>query len=406
MRILLINKYYWPKGGAETHLFALQRLLEAHGHTVSIFSMQHPQNLPAPTSRFFVSRVDFDRMRPTMQGLRVAGRMLYSFEASRKLRALIRATRPDIAHVHNLYHQLSPSLLPVLRKAGIPVVMTLHDYKLVSPNYLLFCHGRICAHTKPFHPWRAVRHKCVKNSALASAVCALEATLHRRLGLYDRTVNAYISPSRFLMTTLAAYGWPTENVRHLPNFIAQTEDNPPQESRSGIVYVGRLSEEKGLDVLLDAAPKIPFPITLIGNGPLMHHLRQRAQREGLHHVIFLGERTGPALRTAMAMARVVAVPSVCYENFPMTVLEAFNARTPVVASRIGGIPEIVQEGVSGYLVPPGNASALAERLTQLSGNAQESAQLGNAGYDHLASYRPERYYEQLMTLYASLLHHR
>lgn len=402
MRILLINKYYFPKGGAEKHFFGLKELLERHGHEVIVFAMEHKKNIASPFGKYFVSNVDFERVRFDWQGLRTVGRMFYSFEARRKLAALIRDTRPDIAHIHNIYNQISPSILPVLKKSGIPVVMTAHDYALCAPNYLLFCHGKICERTKPRHFWRAIGHRCIKNSFAASSVASAAIAFHRALRLYKRNIDIVLCPSEFLVTKLREYGIAMNRVVHLPNF-ATPHSEVLYTKGNGILFAGRLSEEKGVATLLDAVRGLDIPVTIAGTGPLEQLLYAKAELEGITNVRCIGFQSSEELAANMQASRLVVVPSLCYENAPTVITEAYAQKKPVVASRIGGIPELVEEGVTGALVPAGDAPALRETLVRLYDDTETLKRFGEQGFARLRSLGTAQYYDRLRTLYENLV---
>ncbi|MFC1703143.1 glycosyltransferase [Patescibacteria group bacterium] len=196
MRIIFGNKYYYLKGGAERHLFDLQHILEENGHAVIPFAMADERNRKTDWNKYFVSPVQTEKVRFSLGGLKTAGRMIYSCEAKRKFRKLIKKAKPDLVHIHNIYHQLSPSFLPVAKKHGVPVVMTAHDYKLVSPNYSMYHDGEICEHAKG-DVWKAYTHRCVKGSAMASWLVALEMSLHKRWGLYEKNIDRILLSAEF-----------------------------------------------------------------------------------------------------------------------------------------------------------------------------------------------------------------
>ncbi len=245
MKILQINKFFWPRDGATNYFLAIRELLKQHGHQVVDFSMSHPNNLPSPYSDYFVSQVDFNQPQSFLKKIKMAGRIIYSLEAKRKLEELIKTERPDVAHLHNIYHQLSPAIIGVLKKHKIPMVMTLHDYKLICPNYLLFTQGQVCERCKKHKYYQAAIHKCVKNSFWRSLICALEAYLYKY-----KKVNCFIAPSRFMKNKVVEFGVPAEKVKYFFHFFNFNSG----ESKIGdyLIYFGRLSKEKGIEVLLKA----------------------------------------------------------------------------------------------------------------------------------------------------------
>ena len=400
MRVVFANKYYYLKGGAERHLFDLKALLEAHGHEVIPFAMAGEHDEPSPWFRHFVSPVRTESVSFDWEGLRTAGRMLYSFEARRKFASLLDEAKPDLVHVHNIYHQISPSILSLAHKRGLPVVMTVHDYSLHAPNYSLFHDGRICEITKPHAYWRAVGHRCVKGSAAASALTALEMSLHRSLGLYKRSIDRYIAPSRFVQALMGEFGFDDKKVAFLPHFIKAGEWQP---SYGGdyVLFVGRLSAEKGAEVLIRAAAvSKEVPVRIVGTGPDESFLKKLAVDLGANNVVFRGFRSGAELKQEYAGARFVVIPSVWYEVFGLVALEAYAAGKPVVASEIGGLAEIVRAGETGVPVSAGDAFELAGVLRDLWNQPALTEKMGRVARAWVESeFTPEKYYAGLMDIY-------
>jgi glycosyltransferase involved in cell wall biosynthesis len=403
MKILLVNKFVYPKGGADCHVLDLARLLEEQGHEVSLFGMRHPKNPSWPDDDLFVSFMDFEHPRNFEEKLRGFGRLLYSFEAKRKFGALLDRRKPDVIHVHNIYHQISPAILSEAKKRHIPVVMTLHDLKLLAPNYLLYHDGKVCEITKPDRFFRAVNHRCVKGSRLGSLACALETWLHRRLGLYAKSVDAFVSPSQFHTEKLREYKVPMKRLEVIPNFFS-TRTLPRTSDQGYALYAGRLSDEKGVTVLLDAWKYLPnVPMKIAGDGPLEGELKRLVRELNLTNVEFLGHLSSAELDLVIAGARMILVPSVCYENQPLAILEAFQFGKPVVASRIGGIPELVQDNVNGKLVAPGDAKALAEAVAKLWSDAPLREAMSKANLAKATEFTHEHYLESIIPLYEELV---
>lgn len=395
MRILLVNKFQYLKGGAEKHVFELRQLLQDHGHTVIDFGMADPQNPPSPYAEYFVSRTDFSRVRFDWQGVRTATRTIWSVEAARKIDRIIRATKPDIAHVHNIYHQLSPSILPVLKRHQIPVVQTLHDYSLISASYNLFAHHEICEHGKGGKYWDYTKHRCVKNSWAASALSALEYAWHDRMRVYEKNVSLFISPSRFLQDTVRQWGKQIP-IEVLPNFV------PPVATTTSIpgnyfLFVGRLSEEKGIKTLLEAVKGTSVSLHIAGTGPEEAALKKFTADHHLTNVTFLGQLTGEMLTRAMTGAKALVVPSQWYENCPLVILEAYAHGKAVIGASIGGIPELINDGVTGKLFSPTDVSQLRSILQSVTD--AELAAWGLAASAKVRQYTPDRYYDRLLQLY-------
>jgi glycosyltransferase involved in cell wall biosynthesis len=375
-RVLMVNKFYYPRGGAEHYMLRLAELLAAHGVESLPFAMHHPRNLPAPTERFFVSEVDFEHPPAGMAGRAgVAGRAVYSFEARRQMTRLLEAEHVDLAHVHNIYHQLSPSLLAPLRRRGIPVVMTVHDFKLVCPVYSLMTNGEVCERCVGGSLRNAVKLRCNRGSLAGSALLAGETWVHRRLGLYDDGIDVFVSPSRFARDRLVAGGYPADRIQVVPNFVDSGAFTPGDGPGDAFVYFGRLSREKGPDVLIRAAAGTGLRVRLVGEGPAGDELRELARELGVD-ADFLGFRTGAELADVVRSARAVVAPSRCHDNCPLAVIEAMAWGRPVIGSRVGGIPELVRDGREGMLVPAGDPDALRAAMAALDAAPAEAARMG------------------------------
>lgn len=378
MRILVVNKFFWVKGGSERVMFDLAGGYERAGHQVLHFAMRSARNLPSPWSEHFVS--ELSSKGGPLQRLRAAGRVIYSREAARRIRQLVRSVRPDVAHLHNFHHQLSPSIVDVLRQEGIPAVHTLHDYKVVCPNWLLYTEGARCERCRGGRFHHAVLHRCVGGSRAASLVACAEMTWHRRARTLERGITLFVSPSRFLRDKLLSFGFARERIRVVPNGLDSAAFPRAEGPGSGFLYSGRLSAEKGLGGLLAALGRVPEArLTLCGTGPDEPELRALAQREAPGRVQFAGHLGRQELLARIRGARAVVLPSACYENAPMSVLEALACAVPVVATDLGGTGEMVRDGVNGLLAPAGDTEALSERLIRLERDPDLAARLGRAG---------------------------
>lgn len=401
MKVLVANKFHFLKGGAERYYFGLTRMLEERGHTVVPFAMQHELNERSEHEDLFVSPTAFDAGGRLPQRLRDAARVIYSVEARRRIGALVDRTSPDIAHLHNIAHQLSPSILYGLRQKGVPAVQTLHDYKLVCPNYQMFTRGRTCERCADWRYYNAVLLKCMRGSIASSAVVCAEAYVHKLLGSYARNVELFIAPSRWLRGRMIAHGVDPAKVVYVPNAISLGDFEPRYQSEGYAAYVGRLSVGKGLATLLRAAASVRAgALKVVGDGPLEGELRAYALRERLTQVEFLGYRTGEDLRSIMADASFVVVPSECYENAPLAVHEAAALGKAVVGSRIGGIPELVLDGETGLLYEPGDHEELAAKLEELWRAPDRAAEMGRAARRRAErELGADRHYESIMAIY-------
>ncbi len=377
MKILQINKFHWVKGGSERYCFDLADELSARGHDVAFFASHHPENRPTEWSKYFAPAADYHRAGP-LESIRFAREVVYNVAAAANLERLIEAFRPDVAHLHNIHHQLSPSILAPLADAGVPVVQTLHDYKWVCPAYLFLSGGEVCEECGPGNRFAPVLRKaCHHGSWLKSLVVYRESSTSWKRRDHEK-VARFLAPSRFMKERMVAHGLPAERVVEWPYFIREQEYRPAVEPGGDFLYLGRLSKEKGVTTLLEAMKRCSgLELRIAGSGPLEAELRERALRDNAA-VRFLGHLSGGDLHDAIRAARAVVVPSEWYENQPFAILEAFALGVPVIGTSIGGIPELVADGETGRLVPPGNPEALAAALARTAADAQGAAAMGRA----------------------------
>ena len=278
--------------------------------------------------------------------------------------------------------------------------MTAHDYNLIAPQYGLFHNGAICERTKFDHYFRAIAHRCVKNSWVASALAATAHVVQRRLHLYRENIDTIIAPSRFLQALFIEYGIDAKKIVHIPHFIDASLYTPCEEG-SYMLFVGRLSEEKGVRILIEAAAKIKnVPVHIVGTGPEEKSLKNLAEKLGATNIVFRGFVSGDELRTVYSEARSVVIPSLSYEVFGLTALAAYASGKPVIASQIGGLSEIVREKETGFLTSAGDANGLAERMSILWNDPVKCAQMGKVARAWVEQeFNPEMHYERITEVY-------
>ncbi|MBI2426329.1 MAG: glycosyltransferase family 4 protein [Candidatus Kerfeldbacteria bacterium] len=403
MNILQINKFYSPAGGADQYMLELSQALKERGHTVVPFAMAHPENLPTSWSQFFPSFVETENMSGIKSGFKTLGRLFYSREAQQKLEALLAEFTPDVAHVHNIYHQLSPSLLTTLAKHHIPIVLTAHDHKLVSPLYTLEERDTALVGRPWKQAWDILLHRRFRASLTASVIVVLETALHRVLKLY-RHVTTIVAPSICMRDLLLRAGYPVDRIRMISHGIASPRVEGV-ERKDHVLFVGRLKWEKGCDVLLEAARRVPQArIRIIGTGPDEDQLKAFAQTHGLTNVQFLRHVPHEHIFEHMSRARGVIVPSRFVEPFGLSALEAAACGTPVIASRIGALPEIVQDHVTGLLFEPKNPADLAAKMQWALDHPASFAKFGESARIHSEGFTFARHVDSILHLYADVAH--
>jgi glycosyltransferase involved in cell wall biosynthesis len=394
MKILLSNKFYYPRGGSDIYMIELEKLLKSKGHEVAVFAMQHQMNLHNKYSEYFPPEVDMNNRRITSL-LPTLVRPFGSPDVIDKFRLLLRQFKPDLVHLNNIHSQLSPILTVLARNHNVPVVWTLHDHKLLCPRYDCMRQNKPCelCFTNKIN---VLRYKCMKNSLLASMVAFTEAIIWNRKKV-SKSTNIFICPSFFLSRNMIKGRFREHQIITLPNFVG-TDKFPDisVKKQDYYCYVGRLSAEKGIETLLKAAKELPeFKLKVIGTGPLESELK--AEFEG-GNIQFMGFKKWEELKFLLGNALFMTIPSICYENNPLSVIESLCLGTPVLGANIGGIPELIEPGINGMVFEAGNVSDLKKKIVDL---FHTSGQFNYAGIATAArrNFSSEGYYEKIMDIY-------
>lgn len=360
MRILHAHKYFHDRDGAGRYLFALMRRQTAAGHQVAPFAMHDDRNVRTAWEKYFVSSLATDRAGFGQGALRQMERAWWSAESARKMTSLIKDFRPDVVHAHNVYTHLSPSVLVACARQDVPVVMTVHDYALVSANYALW-NGERALGPHEMGVFGVAGTRFMKGSWLATLTLELITRLQRQLRLYDKYVTRYIAPSAFVQRALCAAGYPEEKiVVRAP--LCEAPEVVVRKSAGYVLFVGRLERYKGVQVVIDVARLLPKrKFVVVGEGPE----RRALEGQGLPNVEFRGYLAGDALAAAYAGAEALVVPSLWHEPFGLVAVEGMLRGVPVLVSRRGGLPEIVEEGKSGVVFEPTRPAELAAYLQHI-----------------------------------------
>jgi glycosyltransferase involved in cell wall biosynthesis len=402
MKILLINKHIFPRGGDAICTIETGKLLKSKGHEVVFWGMDHPENPDYPFKETFIPYIDYKSDNNILNKIKDSFNILYSIKAKKNISKLLLKFKPDIVHLNNFAHQVSPSILDVLYSHSIPMVMTMHDYKLICPVYTLLSHGKVCECCRNGKYYNCLLKKCSKESVTKSAVNTIEMYLHHTiLNIYNK-ISVFIAPSQFMMSKVRELGF-TKNVVHLYNFI----DTKNETHRSSfltedkyIIYVGRLSEEKGLLTLLSAIKETQIKLRLIGEGPLRGELEYKMQMEKINNVELLGQMTGEGLRNQIMGCMFSVIPSECNENNPRSVIESFAYGKPVIGSRIAGIPEIVIDNETGFTYEPWNSKDLQGKILFLYNNPELAISLGKSARKLVEmEFDQEAHYNKLIQIY-------
>jgi glycosyltransferase involved in cell wall biosynthesis len=396
MKILLVNKFHFVKGGADRHYLELADLLRSKGYEVIFFSMQHANNFDCKQKKYFIKYLDFSQIKFDKYFFKKITRMMWSREAQTKLQSLVTEEKPDIAHLHNIYHQISPSILKILKRNDIPIVMTVHDYYLVSPLYSLFTKNKIFD-PKRWQYWKIAIQRAIKNSFGASAFSSLIHAWHKYMGYYGM-IDIFISPSHFLATRLGQ-AYPKARIEVLPNFV-KTINNKIYKPDNYFLFAGRLINEKGIELFLQVAQKLSsVQFQIAGTGPDEDRLRKEYD---LANVTWLGQLDNGSLQDKIQSARAMIVPSIWYENCPLIILESFAFGTPVVASRIGGIPEIVRHEHNGLLFNNNDIDDLCTQICRIDSDNGLHKDMSWGAKESALKYSEEEYYKKLLKLYESI----
>lgn len=406
MKVLLVNKYHYFRGGSETYYFGLAELLRNAGHQVIFFAMEDDRNIPCEQSKYFVSNVEFNGELSAMDKLKAAGRMVYSFEAKKKFDRLLTEEKPDIIHI-NLFHRvLTASIVDVAKKHQIPVVFTMHDLNCICPNHTMLDHGKICEACLHGSYLNCVKKVCFKDSRLKCLMAAVESGFNKRTGLYHK-IDCFITPSEFYKNLLLASKLTNRQVIHMKNFLpSDTEYSVRGQRGDYVFFFGRLSYEKGIITLLKAMTEVDAPLIIAGTGPEEEKIVETVRQLGLsERVKLVGFQTGQALQDYIANAGCVVIPSEWYEASGYTACEAQAIGKPVVVTDAGGLPENIVDGETGFVCPMFDPQALAGAINQMlalpeeaySQMAQKSAANAEALFD------ASEYVKKLTDIYQQLV---
>lgn len=403
MKILQVNKFFYRKGGSEAYLFSLIGGLKGYGHSVAEFAMCDEKNHESDWSKFFVSPVNYETKRK-VEKISVAGKIIYSIEAKKKISQVLDIFKPDLVHLHIFQHQLSASILPEIKKRNIPIVYTAHDLKSICPNYKMLSHGVVCEACKGHKYYQCLKNKCVKESYLKSFINVIEMYFHHWRKYYD-LIDLIITPSNFYRKKLVEWRFPADKVIHVPNFIDEKQIIPHYEHNGYFIYLGRLSEEKGVLTLVKAMAKVPKGrLVIVGTGPLEDEIKRQIAAQNLSNIQMVGFQSGDALNSYIANSMFSVMPSEWYENGPISLLENFACGKPVLGANMGGIPENITHGKDGLIFRSKDSGDLADKINFMLDNPEKLPEMGKLARKKVEKlYTKKKHFENILGIYNKLV---
>ncbi len=408
MRILIVNYRYFISGGPEKYLFNIKKLLEEKGHEVIPFSVHSNKNVKTKYSKYFVEPIGgrdatyFDEIKKTPKNIwQMLSRSFYSKEVEKAIKREIREMEPDLVYIIHFVNKLSPSVITGAKKMGIPVVLRLSDYFMLCPRFDFLCECKICEDCLTKGYVSCIKKRCVKGSLFASLVRVLSMKYHRMTRVYDK-VDAFITPSEYLKKKLVQNRYNETKIRYIPTFTKVKAEVEELKIGSYGLYFGRITEEKGVETVVKAYEKLPeYQVKLMGDDTTEEakRLKKYIIEHQISNIEFLGFKSGEKLEEVIRRARFTLIPSIWYDNLPNTALEAFQHSKPVIASNIGSLPELVEDGVNGYLFEAGNANELADKIRMLDSDMTVQ-KMGAAGRKKLETrFSSEEHYKSLMKVF-------
>lgn len=391
MKVLLLHNRYQLAGGEDGVVKAEKLLLEANDHQVSLLEVSNQDITNA-----------WDKVVTAVNAI-------YSYSAKEQVSKEIVHFRPDIVHIHNFFPLLSPSIYDACQQYGLPVVQTLHNYRLACPKAMPFRDGKVCEDCiGELIAWPSIVHGCYRNSRLQSSVVTAMLTWHRLRNTWQERVDAYIVFTKFQKEKMVQAGLPREKISVKPNFVFSPDFLAQTNQRDDyLLFVGRLSEEKGISILIDAyiEQDLRVPLKIVGDGPLRQKLQTKVHNSDYDHFIeFLGFQDKSVVLSLMQYANLLVFPSIWYEGFPLAIAEAFACGLPVLVPKLGGLTEIVEYGVNGLYFEAGNSRDLAEQIKWVTSHPEVRLTLSKGALcSYKTKYSSEENYQQLIKIYQQLL---
>lgn len=399
LTVLNISQNYYIRGGCDRYFFTMGELLQKHDNNVIPFTAASPKNEPTEWEQYFPRGADFENPGPID-----LVRFVYSRDANSSIQRLLSKVDVDIAHFHVYHGKLTASILGSLKKAGIPLIQTLHDYKLTCPIATHLSGDNICEACEGKKFLRAIPKRCNRRSLARTLLSVSESYVSRHLGNVDK-FDHFISVSNFLRKKMIQYDIPEDKISTVHNFVDVSNFTPNYSEGDYVLYFGRVDRSKGIFTLIEAAESLKqFPLYIAGEGEAMPEVERFIEQNGCEHIHLLGFKHGDELRELILNSTCTVLPSEWYENCPMSVLESFAYGKPVIGADIGGIPELINHGDDGFLVPSGDVEQLRDRLQWMSENKTQATEMGKTARKKMENeFNADIHYEKIMNVYRKFI---
>lgn len=419
MKIALVNYRYFISGGPERYYFNIKEILEKNGHEVIPFSVKSSRNLPNDFEKYFLDIVDDEvyfaqaKKKTPKMILKSFTRMFYSFEAKKKMRRLIRDTKPDIVYIMQMHNKISPSIVDAARAEGVPVIHRISDFQYMCPN-ALFYNDRIgvCEECLKGNRMACVKNKCVLNSPVYSGIKMMAKWMHDVMKV-PRRINAFVVPSEFTYKKLHEYGISYEKLNHIPTFFNLKEHDPQVEYKPYVLFVGRIEKQKGLMTLVKAFETLPYELKIIGfsNDGYEDELKQYLGTEDNgktygknRNIEFLGKKSFEEIVPYLKTCLCTTVPSEWYDNFPNALIESYAFKKAVIATDFGSLQYMVKDGETGLKFKYRDLDDFRQKIRWMFEHTEEAKLMGEAGYKLVETvYSPDTHYNALMKLMTKVI---
>lgn len=399
LTVLNISQNHYIRGGCDRYFFTMGELLQKHGNNVIPFTAASPKNEHTEWEQYFPRGADFDNPGPID-----LVRFIYSRNATTSIQRLLHNTDVDIAHFHVYHGKLTASILSSIKKAGIPLIQTLHDYKLTCPIATHLSNDDICEACEGKNFYRAIPKRCNRRSLARTLLSVSESYVSRHLGNVDK-FDHFISVSNFLRKKMIQYDIPAEKISTVHNFVDVSNFTPNYSEGDYVLYFGRVDRSKGIFTLIEAAESLKqFPLYIAGEGEAMPEVEQFIEQNGCEHIHLLGFKQGDELRELILNSTCTVLPSEWYENCPMSILESFAYGKPVIGADIGGIPELINHGDDGFLVPSGDVEQLRDRLQWMCDHKTQAIEMGKTAREKMENeFNADIHYEKILNVYRKFM---